>query len=440
MQVKEFKLERPGGLRLHTLPFATGRRVLGTAAMLPPAEKLDTLLLSGSSIELLKTCPKVLKGSGTAKRGDIWISQIGTGKIVATASLVGVRRWASLPDSLHTTLRERLQEVGYTSPHVWDMEGVTLLPEPWHIPPAMRKGCQHWIPKERWNAHAQSSRKRTVPSGKAWPKKFPRKSKTQSEGSCLQQSNEFWKKHARPRPGQRKKKKHRNAPAAYAMAEDILNRGQMFSSAVQRLQAGRTAERLDHLATMSLFHERQAFDANPLPRPGRCARWKGNLVYIVACFARRSLPLADILPLEPAEISGCWTATRTQVRTCPQKELSEVGCKAVQLQRRNLKRGRLHFQEKDMANSSPCLWDPHAHLLLQTYMENTTSDALPAWPVTIVKIQPQTAKLHTASAIDGHWHRVVAPCHTLHASHIHSSARNHLSVAQDIYGDLQIGR
>ena len=268
MQVKEFKLERPGGLRLHTLPFATGRRVLGTAAMLPPAEKLDTLLLSGSSIELLKTCPKVLKGSGTAKRGDIWISQIGTGKIVATASLVGVRRWASLPDSLHTTLRERLQEVGYTSPHVWDMEGVTLLPEPWHIPPAMRKGCQHWIPKERWNAHAQSSRKRTVPSGKAWPKKFPRKSKTQSEGSCLQQSNEFWKKHARPRPGQRKKKKHRNA--------------------VQRLQAGRTAERLDHLATMSLFHERQAFDANPLPRPGRCARWKGNLVYIVACFARQS--------------------------------------------------------------------------------------------------------------------------------------------------------
>ena len=222
------------------------------------------------------------------------------------------------------------------------------------------------------------------------------------------------------------------------MADDILNRGQMFSSAVQRLQAGRTAERLHHLAAMSLFHERQRFGANPLPRPGRCAKWKGGLVYIVACFARRGLPLADILPLEPAAIEGCWTATRTQVRTCPQKELSDVGCKAVQLQRKNLKKGRLHFQEKNMAKSSPCLWDPHAHLLLSTCMEDTTPDASPAWPVTIVKIQPQTAQLHTASAIDGHWHRVVAPCHNLHRSCLLSLLRAYLSIYLSIYPSIHL--
>ena len=174
---------------------------------------------------------------------------------------------------------------------------------------------------------------------------------------------------------------------------------------------------------------------------GIIPKQKGDLVYIVACFARRGLPLADILPLEPATIEGCWTATRTQVRTCPQKELSDVGCKAVQLQRKNLKKGRLHFQEKNMAKSSPCLWDPHAHLLLGTCMEDTTPDASPAWPVTIVKIQPQTAQLHTASAIDGHWHRVVAPCHNLQTytgnvyflccAHIYLSI--HLSIYLSIY-------
>ena len=54
--------------------------------------------------------------------------------------------------------------------------------------------------------------------------------------------------------------------------------------------------------------------------------------------------MADVLPLQRAQVDLTATATRANAQACCQKDLHDIGKTCVQLQKRNLRKGRLFFQ------------------------------------------------------------------------------------------------
>lgn len=295
------------------------------------------------------------------------------------------------------------------------IKDVSLIDEPWEIPTDVRRGCSLWIPAKRWKRPKAFPRRSAVDKpNRAWPKTFPRRSRQQTT-PFLPEPVELLKRRRRPRNQKQKLLSHRNAPTTPWVDGDAqmrVQRGHVFSPAVRRLQAGRDASRLAHLANMSLFHRRCQFEAKASVQPGRCAKWKGGLVYIVSRFPRRGVWQADVLPLEPVADSACWTGLRKTVTTCPEHELHEVGCKMLELLRKNLKKGRLYFRETDDVQTPTfsTLWDTRLLLNFSTPQPHTDETEV-RMPSTghVTEVVPVKAQQHAASPIHGQWHRVVVP-------------------------------
>ena len=95
------------------------------------------------------------------------------------------------------------------------------------------------------------------------------------------------------------------------------------------ISAGRTPQRLHHIETFHLFQRPpHSADGKSDPAPGRSAIRNGNLVVIVDWpFTRRHVQMVDVLPLVPQDIAGMreFTARRSTVCSCRQRELSEIG-------------------------------------------------------------------------------------------------------------------
>ena len=304
-------------------------------------------------------------------------------------------------------MQEQHRRLSYATPHLWELRNLEWLSEPWEIPAQARTGCVQWIPARRWQMLQVEPIKRKRPnSAKAWPKRFPRKPRADGrkpnipKGLLLSQR--------RPKKSKKVKRPNRNAPATSANV-DSVDRGRQCVDAAQRLRAGRTLQTLRRLATMCLFHERSPFDAPHNPKPGRCATYQGNLCYIISIFKRRNVAMADVLPLHRAQNDFTMTATRADAQTCCQKDLRDIGQTCVQLQKRNLRKGRLLFRV------IPPHSDGHAADVqsLQVYLGPLQSSDPSPDPETFsgepIRVEPLAAREHKSLLIEGCWHQVVAP-------------------------------
>ncbi|CAJ1454133.1 unnamed protein product [Effrenium voratum] len=371
---------------------------------------MDVLLLSQESLNLLLDgrASGLLRGTFTPKRGDIWLGLVAVGDVVARARLVaahkldepGLRRAGE-------ALLEQQKRLCYGTPHLWELDKVEQLAEPWRISSAARKGCVQWIPAHRWQSqHPEPVKRKQSGVTRAWPKRFPRKPRSDGRGPDLPQG--LLLKQRRPKKGKREKRLSRNAPANPQDAISLDRHGQ-GADLSQRLRAGRTLPRLRHLASMSLFHHRRPFDAPPDPRPGRCALLRGNPCFIVSTFQRRKVPMADVLPLQETLDEAILTASRADTETCAQRDLQDVGCKRVQIQPRNLRKGRLRFNVLPAA-CEPGAADAHdVQVYLGPLQASAERPTAPAAAGEIIRVEPAAASEHKSSLVDGRWHQVVVP-------------------------------
>ncbi|CAJ1338701.1 unnamed protein product [Effrenium voratum] len=158
---------------------------------------------------------------------------------------------------------------------------------------------------------------------------------------------------------------------------------------------------------MSLFHHRRPFDAPPDPRPGRCALLRGSPCFIVSTFQRRKVPMADVLPLQETLDEAILTASRADTETCAQRDLQDVGCKRVQIQPRNLRKGRLRFNVLPAA-CEPGAADAHdVQVYLGPLQASAERPTAPAAAGEIIRVEPAAASEHKSSLVDGRWHQVV---------------------------------
>ena len=146
----------------------------------------------------------------------------------------------------------------------------------------------------------------TSNSAKAWPKRFPRKPR--ADGRKPNIPKELLLSQRRPKKSKKVKRPNRNAPATFANV-DSVDRGRQCVDAAKRLS--------------------------------RCATYQANLCYIISILKRRNVAMADVLPLQRAQNDFTATATRADAQTCCQKDLHDIGKTCVQLQKRNLRKGRL---------------------------------------------------------------------------------------------------
>lgn len=299
--------------------------------------------------------PKPIK---TRAQGEVFLAEVGTGLVRATARLTDCR---TLNESELATepMQAVLLATGWPQVYGWFLINVETLAHPWTIPGEARKSCSHWVPRQRWDPEstaAQDERRKKV--GKAWPKRFPRKDRsvlrqTMPRPRCIIPRMKG-QKQKKPRSAQ-KKRSHANAPATLSACHAPRETAQL--SLAQRIAAGRTGARLQHLAEMHLFHVPRQLHEPAQPKAGLFARHGDKAVYIVSVWidTRRKRSMADVLPLLPHG-DTTYTAFRTQIFTCEQRHLCNVGEHLLTLKRKNLSKGKLFFDLQDRpapADSAP---------------------------------------------------------------------------------------
>ena len=212
--------------------------------------------------------------------------------------------------------------------------------------------------------HRKRKRSREMPRP-AWPKRLPRKQRSDvghvrsmwSDPACAtlggrrphSQMRQRSRVDKRPRPEGQESRAAKHPAFQDGPAQEGDDRFGHMPLISQRLVAGRTPARLQHLIGMHLLRQPRPLDGNIKIAPGVAAHYRGQPVFVIGTFSRRSTPMVDVLPLcEKRNDDGDlqYEASCRSVLTCKQCELCEVGSKFYGVVRNTDKRscgGRLTF-------------------------------------------------------------------------------------------------
>ena len=286
----------------------------------------------------------VVKASKTMRRGTVYLVESGTGRVAAAATLTDVRQFNSA-EKASPILREECGEPALHFAYGWFFSDIKEDSDVTPVPSAARSGRTTWLSPEIMAGQVPAPKQRSTASRGAWPKRFPRKPRSDKRTGELQPKLKLRKV---PRASGKKKRGRTcrlpaNHPAAAVLGDGTRGGEQSLAF---RLAAGRTSRRLLHLSQMHLFHQPTSVDEPIKPASGLAAYRDEQLVYILSTYNARGKPMSDVLPLH-ATTSGQHTALRRQVLTCPQTELQLVGCKVLTLWKKNARRGRLQFDVMD---------------------------------------------------------------------------------------------
>ena len=348
----------------------------------------------------------------------MYLAEIGTGRVVAHAELTGSRVLAA-DEAISQYLIEDRERLLYPKPHLWEMRNVVALEEAWVLSKQARHGCVQWIPERRWSTEDPKPAPRRKSCLTPWPKRPPRKPR--EDGQLLALPKSLGESSSRPKKGKRGGTKiKQNAPADESKIHGAAgsSRESLFPGLSQRISAGRNLQRLRHLQSMSLFHERVDFGGVHKVRAGLCAVAGQDIVYIVGTFERNHVAMADVLPLRSEAGQDCGAtdtgrelhAFRRDIRTCRQQELSEVGLRSVRLLKRNLKRGRLLFREVEQRTVPVCTDAVEVSRCLRWLGQGGDGDGGSLVEDGCLGVVPQAAVAHRAKLIGGKYHYVCVAC------------------------------